>query len=128
MPATENRCPAKRFPRTARLLQGAEFKRMLQRRPAAAGTHLQIYALSNGTHRARLGLIVARRDMPRAVDRNRIRRILRETFRHRYEQLGGQDLLVRLRRRIDRPTMRALHGEFASLLDALPEHRHRAPL
>lgn len=119
MPAAEKPPVGLRFPRAARLLQGAEFKRTLQRRPAAAGSHLHLYVYANGSAHARLGMVVARRDMPRAVDRNRIRRILRETFRQRRAELGGRDLVVRLRGRIDRPTMRLLGAEFGNLLQAL---------
>ena len=44
---------------------------------------------------ARLGLIVPKRVLERAVDRNRVRRVLREWFRRNQKRLGGQDLLIR---------------------------------
>jgi ribonuclease P protein component len=34
--------------------------------------------------------------VPRAVDRNRIKRLVREWFRHRQHGLAGRDVLVRL--------------------------------
>ncbi len=43
---------------------------------------------------ARLGLAVSRRQARRAVDRNRIKRLVRETFRERQGRLGGVDLVV----------------------------------
>lgn len=51
---------------------------------------------ANGLRLARLGLIIPKRQVPLAVDRNRIKRLLREWFRHRQGRLGGRDLVVRL--------------------------------
>jgi ribonuclease P protein component len=44
----------------------------------------------------RLGLIVPKRILPRAVDRNRVKRKLREWFRCNRTQLGSRDILIRL--------------------------------
>ena len=42
----------------------------------------------------RLGLAIAKKRAKRAVDRNRIKRIARESFRHHREQLMGYDAVV----------------------------------
>ena len=44
----------------------------------------------------RLGLIVPKRVFPRAVDRNRMKRVLRELFRGRQALLGSRDILIRV--------------------------------
>lgn len=44
----------------------------------------------------RLGLIVPKRVFPRAVDRNRMKRVLRELFRARQARLGSRDILIRV--------------------------------
>jgi ribonuclease P protein component len=44
----------------------------------------------------RLGLIVSKRVFPRAVDRNRAKRLLREWFRCHQIRLGSRDILIRL--------------------------------
>jgi len=44
----------------------------------------------------RLGLIVPKRVFPRAVDRNRMKRRLRELFRAQQLRLGSRDILIRL--------------------------------
>jgi len=44
---------------------------------------------------ARLGMLVTRRHAPRASDRNRIKRCIREAFRLEQENLGALDVLVR---------------------------------
>jgi ribonuclease P protein component len=44
----------------------------------------------------RLGLIVPKRVFPRAVDRNRMKRLLRELFRALQARLGSRDILIRV--------------------------------
>lgn len=43
---------------------------------------------------ARLGLVVGKKHLKKAVDRNRFKRLVRESFRHHQEQLKGLDIIV----------------------------------
>jgi ribonuclease P protein component len=52
-------------------------------------------ARPNELGHARLGMIVSKRLFSRAVDRNRIRRLIRETFRLSVQTLPALDLVVR---------------------------------
>jgi ribonuclease P protein component len=45
---------------------------------------------------ARLGLVVGKRALPRAHERNRARRVLRETFRRRRASLPAMDIVVQV--------------------------------
>ena len=45
---------------------------------------------------ARLGVTVPKKGNRRAVRRNRIKRIVREQFRHRQADLAGHDLVVQV--------------------------------
>jgi ribonuclease P protein component len=47
---------------------------------------------------ARLGLAISKRSAPRAVDRNRIKRLIRESFRAHKAALPSVDLVVMCRR------------------------------
>jgi ribonuclease P protein component len=60
----------------------------------AARFHL--YRLSGPVEYPRLALVVPKRLAPRAVTRNRIRRLVREAFRLQQPRLGGLDCVVRL--------------------------------
>lgn len=51
---------------------------------------------------ARLGLAIARRKMPKATARNRVRRIIRESFRLHQQALAGLDLVVLARANLSR--------------------------
>jgi ribonuclease P protein component len=55
-----------------------------------------VFLKANALGLPRLGLIVPKRVFPRAVDRNRAKRVLREWFRRGQAGLGGRDILIRV--------------------------------
>ena len=48
----------------------------------------------NGLGYARLGLAISRKNIRRAVDRNRIKRIIRESFRQNRRLLDSLDIVI----------------------------------
>ena len=56
-----------------------------------------VLARNNSLDYARLGLVTSKKKAKRAVDRNLVKRLARETFRLHQHQLGGLDVLVLLR-------------------------------
>lgn len=67
-------------------------------------------ASDNGQRCARLGLAIARKQLRLAVQRNRIKRVVRDAFRHRRTQLDGLDIVVMARHpaaRADNARLRA---------------------
>jgi len=86
------------LPRGARLLRREQYTEALATRAAARRRHFTLFARPNGLPRARIGIIVSKRVAPRAVDRNRAKRLVRETFRKLRHRLAGIDLVVELRR------------------------------
>ncbi|MGH8699976.1 MAG: ribonuclease P protein component [Burkholderiales bacterium] len=66
-----------------------------------------VYRLSNPLGCPRLALVVPKRLAPRAVTRNRIRRLIREAFRLQQHRLGALDCVVRMMKAPgDRPVTR----------------------
>lgn len=59
---------------------------------------LFIRGLDNGLDYPRLVMSVRKKDYPRAVDRNTIKRKIREFFRRKSNDIKGRDLLVIVRR------------------------------
>ena len=57
---------------------------------------LLVMARPNAVGHARLGMIVAKRLLARAVDRNRVKRCIRESFRQVRAELPACDFVVRL--------------------------------
>lgn len=90
--------PSATLPRSARLLRREEYTAALASGAAARRRHFTVFARPNGLVLARIGIIASKRVAPRAVDRNRAKRLVREAFRKLRHRLGGMDVLVELRR------------------------------
>jgi ribonuclease P protein component len=84
------------FPRDSRLLKPEEFERVFKENERARSDSLLVMVRPNALGQARLGMIVAKRLLPRAVDRNRVKRCVRETFRRQRHNLPACDFVVRL--------------------------------
>ncbi len=81
------------FPRCRRLLGGADFRRVFQQRRKIASRHGALFVAANDLQHARLGIAVSRKVSRRAVERNRIKRQVREYFRLHHRQLGPVDVV-----------------------------------
>lgn len=90
---TQSKLGTMRFSRQSRLLKAAEFKQVFNQ-PLRSSDHcFRILARSNDSQCHRLGLAVAKKACPKAVGRNRIKRVVRESFR---TCLAGQSDTVTL--------------------------------
>lgn len=92
------------FPKAARLLKTDEYSSVFRLRPWRRSPHFVLYGKPTGND-ARLGLVIGKKQAPRAVTRNLIKRLAREAFRLRRAELGGWDILLRLHAKIDRKAM-----------------------
>lgn len=92
---------------------------LLRSRRAARGERFNVQAAANQQSRARLGLVVGKRVAPRAVDRNYLKRLAREVFRHEQVRLAGFDVLVRPRNVVRRADGAAAIEELRALLIAV---------
>lgn len=63
----------------------------------------------------RVGLVIAKKNVRLAVQRNRVKRIIRETFRHRQHELAPIDIVVLVRKGIDELSNEELHQSFHGL-------------
>lgn len=82
------------FPRTARLLTAADYSSVFSKNKRLSDKYWTILISRRKIGEARVGLAVAKKRAKRAVDRNRLKRIVRETFRHSKAQLAGTDIVV----------------------------------
>lgn len=74
--------PGPRFRRAAKLVKPAEFKEVFRKSEASTDALFRILWRIGGHSGSRLGMAVSRKVERRAVGRNRIKRIVRESFRH----------------------------------------------
>lgn len=87
------------FTKATRLLTPHDYKQVFAAAALRVSSkELLILARSNQLDHARLGIVVAKKNVRQATARNRIKRITRETFRHQQHQLvnpaGGIDAIV----------------------------------
>ena len=87
--------PKPRSSDRGRLSRSAEFERVYRQGRSTANRHLVVYAFPNATSgEPRLGLSVSRK-VGGAVERNRVKRLLREAFAGAESELRpGQDIVV----------------------------------
>lgn len=82
--------------RRSQRLGSADVQTALSRGRSVRARFFRLYYFPNQLSVARLALIVSKRLAKRAVDRTRIRRLARETFRRSQHRWAGQDCVIRL--------------------------------
>jgi len=60
----------------------------------SADRYFTVLYRQNGLDHPRLGFTVAKKKIPTAVGRNRVRRLARESFRLQNQTLGGIDIII----------------------------------
>lgn len=90
------------FGRDKRLCTAAEFKQVFDHTDIKVSSRqLLILARIGQQESPRLGLVVAKKNIRRAVSRNRAKRHIRESFRLSQERLDHLDIVVLVRRGFD---------------------------
>ncbi len=82
------------FPRSVRLLQAADFDSVFRNGHRSADQWFTILFGANGQDRARLGLAIAKKRVRLAHERNRLKRLVRESFRQHRSVLPAVDIVV----------------------------------
>lgn len=105
------------FPRAARLLTPKDFARLrgISRRVGFRHFSAEVAPRETSGTGARLGLAVSRKVSKKAVRRNRIKRIARDSFRRFRADLPGVDILLIARSSADLEENPALHEELERL-------------
>lgn len=108
------------FKRTSRLLNAGDYKQVFNNARLKVSTpELLFLATRNQSPHARLGLVIAKKHVKLAVRRNRIKRIIRESFRHEQDSLAGLDIVVLARKGLDTLDKPQLHHSCQQLWQQL---------
>lgn len=123
-PSTES---DRSFGKQRRLLTPRDFRQVFQTAAIKVSSKdLLILARVNPGSTARLGLVIAKKHVRRANQRNRIKRVIRESFRHQ-QLLAGLDLVVLARGALDLRTNEELFQLLTQLWQQLQRKHQRHP-
>lgn len=86
-----------------------EFSSVFRFRCVRTMSGVDFLSAPNGLDYSRLGMIVPKKILATAVARNRVKRLIRESFRLNQTALAGLDVVARIRSKVDE----------AKLMDAL---------
>lgn len=86
------------FPPQLRLRTPAAYKNVFAQPVKSSDKYFTLLAIRNQLEHPRLGLAIAKKVIKRAVDRNTLKRLARESFRLRQHTLTALDIVVLARR------------------------------
>ena len=86
--------PAAGLGRQKKLLNGAQFRQVFRHKNSVHGKHFGVHGTGNSEPYSRLGITVSKRVSKKAVQRNRIKRQIRESFRMHQKDLGPREVVV----------------------------------
>ena len=109
------------FAKASRLLNASDYSAVFN------NTHFKVscryflvLAKRNEAPNSRLGLVVAKKNIPTAVQRNRIKRLIRNSFRLQQINSAGLDLVVLVRKGADKLSNQKINSALTQLwLDAV---------
>ena len=97
----------------------AEYQSLFKKAHKISHRFLKVIFKKNYRLNGRLGLIVAKRVAKKAVTRNQIKRVVRESFRSHQEKLIGIDIIVIARQPCDKLSKQTLREGIDQLWEKL---------
>jgi ribonuclease P protein component len=108
-----------RFTKQAKIVKTDDFSSVFNLRKRLANKHLVMRYRVNEVNIARLGLIVSKKTAKSAVQRNYMRRVLRELFRLNQYNLPAVDLVIQVQKAFEKPDFITIKQEFEVLMQKL---------
>ena len=107
-----------RLQKEKRLLDAAAFGRVFEKATRSRDKWFTVLSRNNEREIARLGLAISKKHCRQATGRNRIKRVVRESFRRHQAEIAGLDVVV-----INQPA--AAGAANRQLFDSLEAHWRR---
>jgi ribonuclease P protein component len=105
------------FSRSSRLLTPADFKNVFDCCEfKVSNKHFLFLAKKNQSDEPRLGIVVSKKNVKLAVQRNKIKRFIRQAFRIKSKYLTNIDIIVLARKDAGKMTKFPLNQSIASLI------------
>ena len=109
------------------LRKSSDFERVLRSGYRSVSENFVLRGLRNTEAYPRLGIIAGRKTAPRAVDRNRAKRLIREVFREFARELGTQDVAIQLRGDLRSHVNNAIREELHSVFEKFVRRLEKMP-
>ena len=90
-----------RFPQKNRLNKSSDYQEVFKSTCRSTDSNFIILVKRNKLSFARLGLAISRKRIQSAVGRNKVKRMIRESFRHNKTDLKGLDVVVIAKKNIN---------------------------
>jgi ribonuclease P protein component len=81
------------FPKELKIRTNSEYEEIFGKSKKLSTEHFSILCAPNSLGYPRLGLVVGKKAVPGAVERNRVKRVLREVFRLNKPLFGSMDVV-----------------------------------
>jgi len=104
--------PSQTFPKRFRLCDDEEIARVFKQGKRIGGAEFTVLFVANNQVFARLCVIVAKKNLRYANQRNTAKRVVREFFRVHKQELGGRDLVVLVNKSAATFAKKELHLSF----------------
>ena len=112
------------FSREKRLLTPRQFKAVFDSPSGKApGRNVLLLARDNQLGHPRLGLVIGKKSVKLAVQRNRLKRLMRDSFRLNQQMLAGLDIVIVARKGLGEIENPELHQHFGKLWKRLVRSR-----
>ncbi|MCX7074063.1 MAG: ribonuclease P protein component [Methylococcales bacterium] len=86
------------FPQQARLKTPADYKKVFTNPTKSSDGYFTLLAVKNDFEYPRLGLVVAKKNIRKAIHRNRVKRVIRDNFRRHRHSMINIDIVVLARK------------------------------
>lgn len=104
------------FDKSLRLLTPKDYSYVFAKAERFGNRNWTMIVRPNDKPYPRLGLAIAKKQLARAVWRNRVKRIAREAFRSHKKDLSGYDIVVLGRKGMEQIENQVLHDSFMHLV------------
>lgn len=114
------------FGRDARLLKPAEFQRVFDAARRSSDRYFTVLYREADGDESRVGFTIAKKKIPTAVGRNRVRRLARESFRKQKRTLGAVDIIILAQNAAGTATNRELYASLDKHWHNLQQRKDQA--
>lgn len=112
------------FSRNKRLLTPRQFKEVFDSPTGKIpGKNVLLLARDNHLEHPRLGLVIGKKSVKLAVERNRLKRLIRESFRLQQDLLSGWDIVIVARKGLAELDNAELTRQFGKMWKRLARNR-----